>query len=172
MTDGAARLVAGVAAPAVDDRPAAGERNRVAMKSSSGSNQVNLCGLRHYATWSEGRVTFSEVDGFYGVGQRITVEKREPTGLLYVSCQSTFGTVAAAHIRAAVEMAKEVLGPDHFESLETEAAYHSRLPLVKVTHFGPWRGWRSGLIQIRGRAVFRWGEYRRKLPRGLLGRLS
>ncbi len=126
--------------------------------------RVSLGGIPYWAAWSEGQVVFSVVDSVYGHGSRIVVSKHDPTGLLYVECADNLGgSVPAAHIARAVEMAATVLGPDHFRSLEAKNAYSRSLPWITVTRFG----WRSGLVQIRGKPVFRWGEFRRRAQKSL-----
>lgn len=134
----------------------------------SGGCRVSLGAIPYWAAWSEGQVVFSVVDSLYGHGSRIVVSKRERSGLLYVNVDDNLsGCVAASHIRQAVELAESVLGPDHFASLESRSRYYRHLPLFKLMHFGGRFGWKSGLLQMRGRYLFGWGVFSRRARRFL-----
>jgi hypothetical protein len=90
--------------------------------------EIALCGIPFWMAISEGSVTFNHIHGFYGVGERITVQKYEPTGLLHVQATSNThdGFVPACHIKRATEIASKVLGPDHFRSLDPEREHKDR----------------------------------------------
>lgn len=140
----------------------------VAEKLTTGQCRVKLSAIGYWVTWSEGRVTFSLDGSVWGHGSRIVVEKHDPTGLLYISVDDNLlNGVPAAHIRKAAEFAESVLGPDHFRTIEEARNYQRKQPWIKITHFGPWFGWKSGLVQIRGKAVLRWGCFRRDVPKDL-----
>ena len=129
---------------------------------------MTLGAIPYWVAWSEGQVVFSHIDGFYRHGSRIVVKKNEPCGLLYVQVDDNLGGfVPGSHIVKALELAATVLGPNHFGSLEEEILYKRKQPLIKITHVGPWWGWRSGLVQVRGRLVLRWGCFQRKVVESL-----
>jgi hypothetical protein len=107
------------------------------MSQQPSGRKVTICGLPFWQAVSEGSVTFNHIHGFYGVGKRITVQKSEPTGLLYVQASSNIhdGFVAACHVQKAIKLAAEILGPDHFASLEAEQEYKVR-QAAKKQHTG------------------------------------
>lgn len=97
------------------------------------------------------------------------VQKHDRNGLLYVHVRDNLSDgVPASHIRQAVELAESVLGPDHFAGLESRKRYYRRLPLFQLIHMGGRFGWRSGLVQMRGRYLFGWGQLSKKARRSLV----
>lgn len=129
-----------------------------------GIHRVTLGSVPYVVFWGEGQVVFSSIDGLYGHKSRVVVSKSEPYGLLYVECWDNLGgKIPASHIFEAVELAKDILGPDHFPNKEKEKDYWKKQPLFKLVHFGSFWGFRSGLLQIKGRTVFKWGAFSRKM---------
>jgi len=136
-----------------------------------GSCDLPICGIPYRVAWCEGQAVFRHVHGFYGHNLRIVITKH--AGLLCVRCEDNLGgCVPVAHVTKAAKLAEEILGPDHFDTIEDKRRYRRNAPWFRVTHHGPWCGWRSGLVQIKGRPVLWWGEYRRKRPTTLVERAT
>lgn len=116
---------------------------------------IVMCGVSWHVSWHEGSVTFNRTNGVWGEGLRVTVQKYEQHGLLYVQAESNMheGFVPACYVEKATRYAETILGPNHFPSLDAEKAWFRSRPLVSLN----WLGWRNCLVQIRGRTVFGWG---------------
>lgn len=104
------------------------------------TGKVTLGGIRYRLDVHEGMATFVECDRMSCA--RITVQKREPHGLLYVQSSSATGFVPFAHVSKAVSVAESMFGPNHYASLESMhrnerniAAHH----IYKRPIFSPFR---------------------------------
>ena len=86
------------------------------VRESMKSGRVILGGIGYRLDVHEGMATFVEEDRMSCA--RITVQKSEPHGLLYVQSSSATGFVPFAHIKKASSIAEVFLGPNHYATLE------------------------------------------------------
>lgn len=109
------------------------------------SGQIILGGIRYRIDAHEGMATFVECDRMSCA--RITVQKHEPHGLLYVQATSAFGFVPYAHIKKAVAACESLFGPNHFPSLR---AMHHCERNIAASHI-----FRRPIFSIRQRLFWR-----------------
>lgn len=73
------------------------------------SERIIICGVGYQLAVHEGLAVFSQDSGFYGVGARITFE-RKSTGQLYVQLDSNLpGGMMWKHVQRAAQIANERL---------------------------------------------------------------
>lgn len=93
------------------------------------TGKVTLGGIGYRLDIHEGMATFVERDRMSCA--RITVQKSEPHGLLYVQVTSATGFVPYAHIRKAAAVCEFLFGPNHYPSL---AAMHRSERNIAASH--------------------------------------
>lgn len=109
------------------------------------SGSVSLGGIRYRLDVHEGMATFVEKDRMSCA--RITVQKCNAHGLLYVQVASATGFVPVCHVLKAAAVFESLFGPNHYTSLR--AMHRNGLSsaltnLFSTPLFPPWRSmfWR------------------------------
>lgn len=94
------------------------------------TGEANLGGIGYRLDVHEGMATFMELDRMSCA--RITVQKCEPHGLLYVQCSSASGFVPFCHVTRAVSVCETLFGPNHYLSLEAMHRHERNIALSHI----------------------------------------
>lgn len=104
------------------------------------TGSINLGGIRYRVDLHEGMATFLELDRMSCV--RITVQKSEAPGLLYIQASSATGFVAGCHITRALKACESFFGPNHWPSLQAKHRGERNIALYNIVRrpiFRPWQ---------------------------------